>query len=205
MRFEFNVKYGLNVLTLPINGGVRVTFRLKYGKNKIVIPTTKQVLFFVAKYGKNVIDIPETEVEIPGEGLFKSKVTIYNDIDADGVNPRRFDRKVIGWCNVQKGILQRADGTVEKVVNAVNVITKDVLHYRTPREYSRLPVDEREHFFTANVNDFVVYGEVDDVVTTAAEFRELQKKYKDNGFLVTSVNEFINGMSSVDNVQIVHA
>ena len=136
--------------------------------------------------------------------LFNQKVTIYNDIASDGVNPRRFDRFVIDLCNIQKGILQKADGTIEKVVNAQTITTKDVEHYKTPLEYALLPADMKDKYFTANVNDFVVLAEVDDVVTTSREFQELQSKYKNNGFSVTAVNEYIHGMA-VDNVQIIHA
>ena len=136
--------------------------------------------------------------------FFKQKVTIYNDIASDGVNPRRFDRFVIDLCNIQKGILQNADGTIEKVVNAQTIITKDIAHYKTPIEYAQLPVDEKDKYFTANVNDFVVLAEVDDVVTTSREFQDLQSKYKNNGFSVTAANEYIHGMA-VDNVQIIHA
>ena len=136
--------------------------------------------------------------------FFSGKVTIYNDIPADSVNARQFDRFVIDKCNIQKGILQNADGTIEKVVNAQTITTKDVEHYKTPLEYARLPVDEKDNYFTANVNDFVVLTEVGDVVTTSREFQDLQSKYKNNGFSVTAVNEYIHGMS-VDNVQIIHA
>lgn len=155
------------------------------------------------------IDIPITENTAPkfqsGKiNLFRKKVTIYNDIASDGVNPRRFDRFVIELCNIQKGVLQNADGTIEKVVNAQTITTKDVEHYKTPLEYAMLPADEKDNYFTANVNDFVVLAEVDDVVTTSKEFQDLQSKYKNNGFSVTAVNEYLNGMS-VDNVQIIHA
>lgn len=136
--------------------------------------------------------------------FFKQKVTIYNDIASDGVNARRFDRFVIDLCNIQKGVLQNSDGTIEKVVNAQTITTKDVEHYKTPTEYALLPVDEKEKYFTANVNDFVVLAEVDDVITTSREFQELQSKYKNNGFSVTAVNEYIHGMA-VDNLQIIHA
>ena len=136
--------------------------------------------------------------------FFNNKVTIYNDIPSDGVNPRRFDRFVINNCNIQKGVLQSADGTIEKVVNALTVITKDVERFKSPLEYARLPVDEKEKYYTAQINDYVVLAEVDDVVTTSREFQELQTKYRDNGFLVTAVNEYINGMT-IDNVQIIHA
>ena len=136
--------------------------------------------------------------------FFKQKVTIYNDIPSDGVSARRFDRFVIDLCKIQKGIMQNADGTIEKVPNAIMIETKDVEHYKSPLEYSLLPADEKDKYFTANVNDFVVLAEVDDVVTTSREFQDLQSKYKNNGFSVTAVNEYIHGMA-VDNVQIIHA
>ena len=165
---------------------------------------------FNVKWGYNEIEIPITDKSVPKfqktgkTDLFSSKVTIYNDIPSDGVNVRRFDRFVIDLCNIQKGVLQNADGTIEKVVNAQTIITKDIEHYKTPTEYALLPVDEKDKYFTANVNDFVVLAEVDDVVTTSREFQDLQSKYKNNGFSVTAVNEYLNGMS-VDNIQIIHA
>ena len=136
--------------------------------------------------------------------LFNKKVTIYNDIPATLTEARRYDRFVIDNCNIQKGVLQNADGTIEKVVNAQIIITKDVEHYKTPLEYALLPADEKDKYFTANVNDFVVLAEIDDIVTTSREFQDLQSKYKNNGFSVTAVNEYIHGMA-VDNVQIIHA
>ena len=133
--------------------------------------------------------------------LWKQKVTIYNDIPADAVNTRRFDRFVIDKCNIQGGIVSKADGTIENIVNAVTVITKDVDHYKAPLEYAKLPVDLKENFYTVQVGDFIVLSEVDDVVTTSREFAELQNKYKDNGIVVRSVSPNIQGMS-VDNVTI---
>ena len=208
MTVKFVVKCGLNEVYLPINGGVTLRFVVKCGLNVVAIPTTNQVLFFVVKCGENVLEIPEepTEEKTSGFGtnLFKSKVTIFNDILSDGVNPRRFEKHVIELCNVQRGMLQNADGTIEKVVNALSVITKDTKNYKTYSDYVYLPAAEREKYFTANINDFVVLSEVDDVVTTIDEFRALQKKYKNNGFSVTAVNEYLYGMN-VDNVQIIHA
>lgn len=133
--------------------------------------------------------------------LWKQKVTIYNDIPADAVNDRRFDLFVIDKCNIQGGIVSRADGTIENIVNAITVITKDIEHYKPPMEYSKLPVDLKEDFFTVQVGDFIVLAEVDDMVTTSREFAELQSKYADNGIVVRSVSPNIHGMS-VDNVTI---
>lgn len=165
---------------------------------------------FNVKWGYNEIDIPITEETKPKyrpygmTDKFVNKVTIYNDIPYDGVNLRRFDRFVIDKCFIYNQMAESADGTVQKIVNAQNVITKDVEHYKTPLEYSQLAEDERENYYTVQVDDFVVYGEVDDVVTTSKEWQSLQQKYANNGFSVTAANASIFGMN-VDNVQITHA
>jgi hypothetical protein len=163
---------------------------------------------FKVKYGENEIDIPISEqsqrptFERGGmSDLWKHKVTIYNDIPKTAVEDRHFDRFVIDLCNIQGGIVSKADGTIENIVNAVTVISKDVDRYKTPLEYAKLPVDIREDFYTVQVGDFIVLSEVDDVVTTSREFAELQEKYKDNGIVVRSVSANIHGMS-VDNVTI---
>ena len=167
---------------------------------------------FKVKYGENVIDIPipEQSWQRPTfdkggmTDLWKHKVTIYNDIPKNAVEERHFDRFVINLCNIQGGIVSKADGTIENIVNAVTVISKDVDRYREPPEYAKLPVDIREDFYTVQVGDFIVLSEVDDIVTTSREFAQLQEKYKDNGIVVRSVSANIHGMS-VDNVTITNA
>lgn len=131
--------------------------------------------------------------------LWKQKVTIYNDIPKTAVEERHFDRFVIDKCNIQGGIVSKADGTIENIVNAVTVISKDIERHKSPLEYAKLPVDIREEYYTVQVGDFIVLSEVDDIVTTSREFAELQEKYKDNGIVVRSVSANIHGMS-VDNV-----
>ena len=133
--------------------------------------------------------------------LWTQKVTIYNDIPKTAVEDRHFDRFVIDLCNIQGGIVSKADGTIENIVNAVTVISKDVDRYKPPLEYAKLPVDIREGFYTVQVGDFVVLAEVDDVVTTSREYGDLQKKYADNGIVVRSVSANIHRMS-VDNITI---
>lgn len=165
---------------------------------------------FDVKWGHNEIEIPITENTRPSfqpyglKDKFTDKVTIYNDIPSDGVNPRRFDRFVIDKCLIYNQATEGADGTIQKIINAQNVITKDIENYKTPIEYKQLATDEKDNFYTVQIDDFVVYGEVDDIVTTSKEFQNLQQKYKDNGFLVTAVNASIFGMA-VDNVHIMHA
>ena len=133
--------------------------------------------------------------------LWKQTLTIYNDIPKTAEEQRHFDKFFNDKCNIQGGIVSRADGTVENIVNAISVITKDVDRYKPPMQYAKIPVDIREAFYTVQVGDFIVLAEVDDVVTTSREFAELQEKYKDNGIVVRSVSANIHGMS-VDNVTI---
>lgn len=131
--------------------------------------------------------------------LFDKEVTIYNDIPSDSVNSRRFERAVLNRCAVQNGYIAQADGTIQNVVNAQTVICKDVGRYVAPSEYTLMPHDLRADKFTVQIGDFVVLGEVDDVVSDAREFAALQQKYKSNGFVVISANAYIHGMA-VDNV-----
>lgn len=162
---------------------------------------------FNVKYGKNVIEIPITENTRPSfdtngtTNLWKRKVTVYNDIPATATEERHFDRFVIDLCNIQGGIVSRADGTIENIVNAVTVITKAVGRYKSPLEYRHIPVDLREQYFTVQIGDFIVLDEVDDIVTTSREFANLQTKYKDNGIIVRSISANISGMA-VDNVTV---
>ena len=166
---------------------MKVKFKVKYGENEIDIPIPEQVQQRPMFDRGGMSD------------LWKHKVTIYNDIPADAVNARRFDRFVIGGCNIQGGIVSKADGTIENIVNAVSVITRNVENYKQPLEYTKLPVDLKEDFYTVQVGDFVVLSEVYDIVTTSREFAELQSKYADNGFVIRSVSPNIHGMS-VDNI-----
>ena len=136
--------------------------------------------------------------------FFKDKVTIYNDIPADTINQRSWHRYVIDRCNIQSGYVEKADGTISKVVNGTTVITKDTEHYKSPEEYKALPADEKGKFYTVQTDDFVVLAEVSDAVTTATEWAALKQKYKRNGISVTSVNAYIFG-TSTDNVSITHA
>jgi hypothetical protein len=135
--------------------------------------------------------------------LYKDKVTIYNDIPADAVNPRRFDRFVIDKCQIQGGFVKTTDGTIENIVNAKTVITKDK-RYKSPYEYARLPVDIKERYYTAQIGDFIVFSVVDDVITNSKEFSELQAKYRNNGMIITSVTAYTNGLKT-DNVTMTNA
>lgn len=165
---------------------------------------------FEVKYGKNVIEIPITEKTVPKfqksglTDLFSKKVTIYNDIPATDAENRHFDRFVVENCSIQGGYVVQTDGTIQNVVNAQTVITKDVSRYKKPMEYASIPVDLRADYYTAQIGDFIVFDEVGDVVETASEFAKLQTKYKDKGMKITNVVANINGMA-VDNVTMTNA
>lgn len=132
--------------------------------------------------------------------FFNRKVTIYIDVPADAVNNRRFDRRVIERCNIQGGIVSKADSTIENIVNAVTVFAKDVDHYKSPSSYKAIPVDLAETVYTVQIGDFVVFDEVEDVVTTSREFAALQAKYASNGMVVRTVTPNIYGTAN-DNVK----
>lgn len=206
MKVQFVAKYGTNELAIPVRGKgiVKVQFDVKYGANDITIPLPqggyKTVRFYV-RYGMNEIEIPDTEERNGLLDLFKSKVTIFNDIPATTTEPRHFDKFVIDLCQIQGGYVNRADGTVQNIVNAKTVISKDINRYIPPSDYALLPTDQREDYFTVRVGDYIVLKEVDDIVTTAQEFAALQNKYKNDGINVMSVSAFINGMGT-DNVTI---
>ena len=134
---------------------------------------------------------------------FVEKVTIYNDIPADAVNPRTFHRFVIDKCLTYEQISETNTNTIRKIINTNNVLTKDIEHYKKPRDYSLLPADLKQNFYTVQPNDFVVLSEVDDVVENALDFQKLQKKYKNNGFLVTAVSAFLNG-TKTNHIHIMH-
>lgn len=136
---------------------------------------------------------------------FVKKCTIYNSISETEENDRRFNRFVIERCFVYSGVAEKvASGTIQKIVNAQTVITKDVERYKSPLEYLRLPEDERDKCYTVQANDFIVFDEVDDVATTSLDFRDLQDKYKDNGMSITAVNPYIFGLPT-DNVTMTNA
>lgn len=177
---------------MALQGGdvLKVGFKVKYGYNEIDIPVTEETKPKYKPLGRN--------------NKYTQKVTIYNDIPADGVNPRRFDRFVIEKCLIYGGFTEGADGTIQTIVNSQNVITRDIEHYKSPLEYRQLPADEKENYYTVQVDDFVVLAEVDDVVTTSREFQDLQDKYKDNGFSVTSANPYLQG-TNTKNIVITNA
>ena len=169
---------------------MKVGFNVKYGYNEIDIPITNETKPKYRPYGKN--------------DKFTDKVTIYNYIIDDAVNDEHFDRFVIDKCLVYNQLTENADGTVQRIVNSQNVITKDVEHYKSPVEYKNLPADMKEQFYTVQVDDFIVLGEVNDVVTNELEFRQLRNKYKDNGFSVTAVQAYLKG-TNTNNIHIMNA
>ena len=131
--------------------------------------------------------------------LFDSKMTIYNDIPANAIEDRRFNRFVLDKCNVQGGRVSRADGTIENVVNAISVITKNIDEYLSPSEYLNTPSDIKAKRYTVQVGDFIVFGEVDDVVENSLQWAQLQKKYEHGGIKIVSIAVNIHGLS-VDNI-----
>jgi hypothetical protein len=132
--------------------------------------------------------------------FYNRKVTIYNDVPATEIEPRKFYRFVIDKCQIQSGVVEKSDGTIVRLADANTVTTRDVEHYKSPTDYYKTADDLKENFYTVQVNDFVVFDEVMDLVSNAEEFRNLISKYKKNGMSITTVNPSVYGMA-VDNVQ----
>ena len=93
--------------------------------------------------------------------------------------------------NFRKAIIFLPDGMADDPLPELNG--------KTPLEYATIPTDLKDLYYTAQIGDFIVFDEVDDVVTTSKEFNALQSKYRANGMVITDAVANINGMS-VDNV-----
>ena len=66
----------------------------------------------------------------------------------------------------------------QDVLHTITITTKDTEHYKPSLEYRYLPIDEKEKYYTVQVNDVVIFGEVDDVATTRRELDALlEEKY----------------------------
>lgn len=200
MIFEFDVKYGHNIVELP--NGDRVEFDVKYGLNKIRFTFEGKTVEteFRVKYGHNTVRFVVDD-ELIKTDWFSRKVTIYNDVPAGTLTPRMWKRHTIDKCNIQGMLTDRLNNTVVNIVNAQTIITKNIEHYKSPIEYDKLPEDVKSEYYTVRTGDFIVFDEVDDIVTNATEWSRLQQKYKDNGIRVTNVNVNIHNMA-LDNIQI---
>lgn len=136
--------------------------------------------------------------------LWNTKVTIYNDVPKRLLTERHFNRFVIDKCQVQGQFVEKVNNTIQNIVNAKTVITKDFEHFKNNAEYDSLGVDEQTNYYTARVGDFLVFDEVEDVITTNQEFQELQKKYVNNGMKITTISISRNGFK-VDNITFTNA
>ena len=211
MKVTFEVKYGKNILELLLSNGTVVSteFYPKYGRNVVIFPTNEYTAIeFELKYGINTVevDLPRNVKSLSANlslsNLWNSRITIYNAVILDG--SRTFRRFVVNNCNIQGGYAEKINGTVQNIVNVTTVVTKDVNAYKTPAEYSALPINEKERYYTVQPDDFIVFSKVDDIVESAPDFAKLRAKYKDCGMNVSAVNAYIFGVES-DNVTITGA
>ena len=211
MIVKFKPKFGKTVLKLKLPDGstVEATLHSKYGKNKIVFPTTDRAgTEFNLKYGTNYIDVPvtkHTKQLRTGKreltSLWNARVTLYIDVPETDTMPRTIERRVINQCRIYGHLTDKPKESVRDILNAKTVVTKDTDRYIKPHEYMSLPPDVRTNYYTVTPGDFIVFDEVEDIVSDALEFAKLQQKYKDVGIKVTVENVNINGMA-VDNIMI---
>lgn len=134
--------------------------------------------------------------------LWNKTVTVYNSIPAEKDIPRSFCRAVIKKCFCRSELTSSsADTTVEKRTSHPRLRTKDISGYLPPESYYSLSEKKRANKYTVQIGDFIVFGEVDDMVTNAAEYAELQQRYRERGFRVTSVSVNIHGLN-VDHIAV---
>lgn len=141
--------------------------------------------------------------------FFTDKVTIYISIPAKDDKPRRFERRLIDKCLIQRGFVNKMDGNIQKIASALTVITRDITRYiptvddlvETDPEDKTIDYAFDSYTYTIGIGDFIVLGVVDDVVKDAKDFAALQQKYQDNGLKVNTINPYLKGMT-VDNITI---
>lgn len=136
--------------------------------------------------------------------LFTKTVTIYNDIPETDSAPRSFERHIIEKCLISDKRTEKNQGTVTQNSGSKQIITKDISHYLPSVEFLEQSLLDRKNFYTVQTGDFIVFDVVNDVVNTAKDFAELQKKYKSKGIKVTAFETYINGMKT-DNITILNS
>lgn len=122
--------------------------------------------------------------------IYTEKCTIYNKIPAHGDSPIRYSRCVIDRCSIQGGIVDKSKENLRTSASIATVRTKDIAHYKPPTFELGVGFYAMFHtkdFYTASADDFIVYGEVNDVVNNASDFSKLKTVYKDKGFVITRV------------------
>ena len=161
---------------------------------------------FKVKYGYNEIDIPVTEgkqlFHQSGSGLTNLEnetFTIINQIpqSASVATKRMWTKYTLKGCDKKDGIYDRSSGTMVYKANSFTAYVSDWEHYKAPNwldgGYYALTDDKKVDYFTANVNDLIIFADIpDEAPTTTAEFTALTQKYKDIGGLISGVNVYIN-------------
>lgn len=142
--------------------------------------------------------------------LWKDKVTVYIiEVNSSTSNSVRYRREIIYRCNIQCGCKEGMDGTIRNFADVKTIYTKDVGRYLKPVDYFNLSEVKRmwdypNGCYTVKIGDFIVFGKVNDVVSTPKEFSDLQTKYKDCGMKVTSINVNMFGMRT-DHIMMTNA
>lgn len=146
--------------------------------------------------------------------FFEDKITIYNNIPAKANTPMQYGFRYVldKVCKIDT-VSQKLNGTTTQFVNGDTVITENIGQYRPPTDmlgedvvnytdfgYYAIPELYRRQYWTFAPQDFIVYGEVDDIVTNAQEFSALKQKYKYSGMIIANVADNRVGLD-IDNVE----
>lgn len=165
---------------------IKVEFDVKFGKNKIEIPINQGKPIYLDS----------------GSGLSKLKdktFTIINRIPTSASNAQ-----IIGWkkhtlhnCDMQDGIFDKSSQAMIYRANTWTAWLDKWDKYKAPNwldgGYYSLADDEKDNYFTANVSDLLIFGDIPDLApTNEKEFQTLVTKYKNMGGQLTSSEAYIN-------------
>lgn len=124
--------------------------------------------------------------------------TIINQIPISGeVNTKvGWKKHILRRCAKKDGLYDKSSGTMFFKANTWTAYLYDWQDYKAPGwiddGYYALSEDEKEAFYTVNVGDLLVFGEIPDAEpTNIQEFNALVKKYRDNGGLITGCETYI--------------
>lgn len=165
---------------------MKVGFNVKFGYNEIEIPVSE---------GKQLYPLNASGLS----NLHRETFTIINQIpqSASIATKTAWKKHILTKCGKQNGLYDKSSGTMIYRANSWTAYIFDWQGYKQPNwldgGYYMLSDEEKDNYFTANVGDLLIFGEIPDAApTTIQEFNALATKYKDNGGIITGNEVYIN-------------
>ena len=161
---------------------------------------------FDVKWGHNEIEIPINQgqpiYQDSGKGLSRLKdktFTIINRIPTSASNAQiiKWKKHTLQNCDMQDGIFDKSNQTMVYKANTWTAWLEDWKHFKSPNwlegGYYILADDEKDDYYTANVGDLLIFGDIPDLAPVSEqEFQKLVAKYKNMGGQLTSSEAYVN-------------